>query len=293
MSGLAFLRKLMAEDPIPVVVCSGSTGAGTDAALNALGEGAVAIVTKAKLGVRNFLNESALLLVDTIRGAAEARVATRRPQPALRPVAATQPPPTARPASHRLVAIGASTGGTDALRAVLEPLPPDAPGLVIVQHMPEGFTGAFARRLDAACRIHVKEAQSGDPIVNGQALLAPGNRHLVVQRHGDRFFVELVDGDLVSRHRPSVDVLFRSVAHAAGASAVGVILTGMGGDGAAGLLEMKRSGASTLAQNEATSVVFGMPKEAIARGAVDEIVPLPRMASSILNRIGVGQTAGR
>ena len=248
MNGLAFLRKIMAEDPIPVVICSASTGAGTDAAIQALGEGAVAIVTKSKLAVRDFLQESALRLVDTIRGAAEARLTRRRPGPS-----STPPPPVAALSSRRrgerqIVAVGASTGGTDALLAVLEAMPHNGPGLVIVQHMPEGFTAAFAARLDAGCRIRVKEAESGEPVVEGQALLAPGNRHIVVHRRSAELVVELIDGDLVSRHRPSVDVLFRSVAQAAGPTAIGVILTGMGADGAAGLLEMKRAGAITLAQ---------------------------------------------
>jgi chemotaxis response regulator CheB len=193
-----------------------------------------------------------------------------------------RPPPRSVPGKDTIVAVGASTGGTEALRALLEPLPADAPPVVIVQHMPEIFTRAFADRLDQACRIEVKEAAAGDRVVRGRALVAPGNRHLLVRREGGHLVTDLSDGPLVSRHRPSVDVLFRSVAQAAGPNALGVILTGMGDDGVAGLLEMKEAGAVTFAQDEATSVVFGMPKEAIARGAVDRVLPLARIPWAIL-----------
>jgi two-component system chemotaxis response regulator CheB len=181
-----------------------------------------------------------------------------------------------------VVVVGASTGGTEALRALLEEMPPDAPGIAIVQHMPEVFTAQFAKRLDQTCRIEVKEAQSDDRLVSGRALIAPGNRHLVVRRSGALYFVDVVDGPPVSLHRPSVNVLFRSAAQAAGQNAVGVILTGMGDDGAEGLLEMKKAGARTIAQDESTCVVFGMPKEAIAAGGVDEVLPLPRIAPQVL-----------
>jgi two-component system chemotaxis response regulator CheB len=184
--------------------------------------------------------------------------------------------------TDRIVVIGASTGGTEALRRLLEDLPPDSPGLVIVQHMPEVFTAAFARRLNEACRIDVREAVDGDHVVEGRALIAPGNRHTLLRRSGARYVVEVADGPLVSRHRPSVDVLFRSAAQAAGINAVGVILTGMGDDGAEGLLEMKRAGARTLVQDEATCVVFGMPKAAIARGAADDVLPLGRIPAAIV-----------
>jgi two-component system chemotaxis response regulator CheB len=187
-----------------------------------------------------------------------------------------------RETTHKVVVVGASTGGTEALRALLEAMPPDAPGIAIVQHMPEGFTAQFARRLDQTCRIEVEEAQPNDRLVSGRALIAPGNHHLVVRRSGALYFVDVVDGPPVSLHRPSVDVLFRSAAQAAGPNAVGVILTGMGDDGADGLREMKLTGARTIAQDEATSIVFGMPKEAIARGGVDEVLPLPRIAHAIL-----------
>jgi two-component system chemotaxis response regulator CheB len=191
-----------------------------------------------------------------------------------------------RTTTDKVVALGASTGGTEALRTILEAMPPDAPGLLVVQHMPEGFTRAFADRLDRSCRIEVKEATDGDRVLEGRALIAPGQRHLILHPSGGHYVVEVGDGPLVSRHRPSVDVLFRSVAAAAGPNAVGAILTGMGDDGADGLLEMERAGAATLAQDEASSVVFGMPKAAIERGAVDQVVPLEQMAALVLRRVG-------
>jgi two-component system, chemotaxis family, protein-glutamate methylesterase/glutaminase len=284
MDGLTFLRRLMSEDPIPVIVCSALTGPGTEAALRAMDEGAVDVVTKPRLGVRDFLSESRVLLIDALHAAAAARLPRRFASP---PVAPPAPPVAVLPVgmtTDKVAAIGASTGGTEALRAILQAMPPDAPGLAIVQHMPEGFTRAFAQRLDQQCRIEVKEAADGDRLFDGRALIAPGNRHLSVRRSGAHYVVDVTDGPLVSRHRPSVDVLFRSVAHAVGPSAVGVILTGMGADGADGLLEMKRMGAATIGQDEATCVVFGMPKEAAARGAVDEILPLGRIAEQILLR---------
>jgi two-component system chemotaxis response regulator CheB len=295
MDGLTFLRKIMAEDPIPVVVCSGLTGDGTEAALRAMEEGAVEIITKPKLGIQEFLHESAVLLLDAVRGAAMAAVrprgfATRACPPQRQTADAVLPPlpPLQKPAlthtTDKVVAIGASTGGTEALRLILEAMPPDAPGLVIVQHMPELFTRAFAQRLNQTCRVEVKEAEDGDRVLEGRALIAPGNRHTLLVRNGAHYAVQVTDGPLVARHRPSVDVLFRSAARAAGPNAIGVILTGMGGDGAEGLLEMKKAGASTLAQDEATCVVFGMPKEAVARGAVQEVVPLPRIPRAILKR---------
>jgi two-component system, chemotaxis family, protein-glutamate methylesterase/glutaminase len=294
MDGLTFLKKLMAEDPIPVVVCSAHTGKGTDTALRALEEGAVDVLAKPRLGVRDFLWESSMLFLDAVRAAAEAghgrKRARKRPAPSPRaPAPALAKPAPVVPATDKLVAIGASTGGTEALREVLEAMPPGAPGIVVVQHMPEGFTRAFAERLNQICAIEVKEAAAGDHVRQGRALIAPGDQHLRIHRSGGQYLVELNREPLVSRHRPSVDVLFRSVATAARARAVGVIMTGMGADGAAGLLEMKRAGAATIAQDEASCVVFGMPKEAIARGAVDEVVPLYRMREAILRRLS---TAG-
>jgi two-component system chemotaxis response regulator CheB len=291
MDGLTFLGKIMAEDPVPVVICSSFAGRGTEAALRAMDEGAVAVVPKPSLGVRDFLHESALMMIDTIRGAAQARL---RPRGFVHPVAprlsadAVVLPrrPTATLTAEKVVAIGASTGGTEALRALLVAMPKDAPGIVIVQHMPEVFTRAFAQRLDQICTIEVKEAESGDRVLPGRALIAPGNRHTLVAREGPHYVTEVKDGPLVSRHRPSVDVLFRSTAQVAGPNAVGVILTGMGDDGAEGLLELKRAGAATVAQDEATCVVFGMPREAIARNAVDDVLPLPEIPRAILRKTG-------
>ncbi len=278
MDGLTFLRRIMRQDPIPVVVCSSHAAHGTETALRALEEGAGEVLAKPKLGVRDFLHDSAVILLDTIRAAAQARPRRRESLAPPRLTADAVLPrghrAPRRAASERIVAIGASTGGTDALREILQTLPLEVPGMVVVQHMPELFTAAFARRLDEGCRIHVKEATDGDRLAQGTALIAPGGRHLTVVRRGDGHHAHLIDGPMVCRHRPSVDVLFRSVAQAAGAGAVGLILTGMGDDGARGLLEMKQAGAMTIAQDEATCVVFGMPKEAIARGGVDEVAPL-------------------
>jgi two-component system chemotaxis response regulator CheB len=292
MDGLTFLRTLMASDAIPVVICSGLTGAGAAHAMRALEEGAVSIVTKPRMAVREFLYESAVILVDAVRAAAAARLPLRWGKNGGRGVAAPRAlPPARRPAPvpgslasdpGTVIAIGASVGGTDALRLVLGAFPADAPGTVVVQHMPETFTAAFAAHLDAACPVSVREAADGDPVRPGQVLIAPGNRHLSLRRSGTGFAVEIGMGPLVSRHRPSVDVLFQSVARAAGPRAVGALLTGMGDDGADGLLAMRREGAHTIAQDEATCVVFGMPREAIARGAAREVVPLGGLAGAIL-----------
>ncbi len=283
MNGLTFLRKIMAEDPIPTVVCSGVAARGTENALVALDEGALGILTKPKLGVGNFLHESALALIDMVREAAQAKLRPRmplhnfpgsRPFPGRRPAAVSVLHSIAARQAGSIVAIGASIGGTEALAEVLTALSADAPGVVVVQHMPEFFTSAFANRLNTMCRIEVKEGEDGDQIIRGRAIIAPGNRHLSVVRRRGAFYVELSDGPLVSRHRPSVDVLFRSVASAAGANALGIILTGMGNDGASGMLDMKRAGCTTIAQDEKSCVVFGMPKEAISAGAVDAVASL-------------------
>jgi len=284
MDGLTFLRKIMSEDPIPTLVCSGVAARGTEKALLALEEGALGILTKPKLGVGNFLHESALVLIDMVRAAVQAKIKRRmplrnfpgRPTPvsALHSMAARQ--------AGAFVAIGASIGGTEALAEVLTALSIDAPGIVVVQHMPEFFTTAFANRLNALCRIEVKEGADGDQITRGRAIIAPGNRHLSVVRQRGGFYVELSDGPLVSRHRPSVDVLFHSVASAAGANALGIILTGMGDDGADGMLAMKRAGSTTIAQDEKSCVVFGMPKEAISAGAVDTVAPLACIPKQIM-----------
>jgi two-component system chemotaxis response regulator CheB len=287
MDGLTFIRKIMAEMPTPVVVCSGMAARGTELALRALEEGAVEVITKPKVGVRDFLHESAVTLLDAVWSASQAQIKPR-------PVAAG-PKFTADavlPRKNKLVstaapnvviAVGASTGGTEALRLFLSALPVDCPPIAIVQHMPEVFTRAFADRLNKECQIEVAEARDRDRLETGRALIAPGNRHMLINRSGDNFAVQIMDGPLVSRHRPSVDVLFRSVAIAAGAKAIGVIMTGMGDDGAQGLCEMKEAGAATIAQDEASCVVFGMPKEAIARGAVSMTVPLDQIASEVLN----------
>lgn len=287
MDGMTFLQKIMREDPIPIVICSALTDPNTDIGLKALEEGAVEVITKPRTGVREFLHESAVLLTDAVRAAAQSRakLCRHRPSAARAPSVAPGRGGEADPASigaGPVVALGASTGGTEALKFILEAMPANAPALVIVQHMPEGFTAAFARRLNRCCRIEVKEADHGDRVIPGRALIAPGNRHLLVRGSGSRYAVEVNDGPLVSRHRPSVDMLFRSVAECAGANAVGVLLTGMGSDGADGLLAMRRAGAFTLAQDEATSVVFGMPKEAIERGAAENIASLSRMTHEIL-----------
>jgi len=275
------------------VICSALASPGSEAALAALDEGAVDVITKPNVGVKGFLYESAILLLDTVRSAAQARIRKRRLQ-AL-PVS-TEPKynadvilpnrrtPALRITTDKVIVAGASTGGTEAIQQFLQPMPPDAPGLVVVQHMPEVFTAGFARRLDSVCQIEVKEAANGDRVLQGRALIAPGNRHTLLRRSGGHYIVEVTDGPLVSRHRPSVDVLFRSAAQAAGSNAVGVIMTGMGDDGARGMLEMRNAGAWTVAQDEASCVVFGMPKEAIALGAVDEICPMDRLADQVLER---------
>ena len=282
MHGLDFLRKVMAERPLPVVVCSGHVGGGTDLAMKALEEGAVGVVAKPRQGGRESIEETAVTLVDAVRAAASAKL---KRLPRAKTKLAT---PVAGPVSAgtwgTIVAIGASTGGTDALGAVLERLPAESPAIAMVLHMPEKFTTAFAARLNRSSAITVKEATDGDRLVPGTALLAPGGRHLIVRRKGPDFVARVIEGPLVSRHRPSVDVLFHSVARAAGGSSVGVLLTGMGEDGAAGLAEMKQAGAATIAQDEATSVVFGMAREAISRGAVDDVVPIEEIAGVVVRR---------
>lgn len=280
MDGISFLKKIMAERPLPVVICSAIARQGTEQALRALEHGALDIVAKPQLGVREFLFESAVLLGDTIRAAAVARLPVSIPErkPAAVPVRKAT---TVRMPSDLIVAVGASTGGTDALRTILRQLDENTPGMVVVQHMPRHFTAAFARSLDQESAMNVREATAGETLSVGTALIAPGDAHLTIDRRSRGYVVRISDGPLVSRHRPSVDVLFRSVAQAAGPFSVGVILTGMGEDGAAGLLEMRHSGAATIAQNEATSVVFGMPKEAIARGGVEHVLPLHEIAGAI------------
>jgi two-component system chemotaxis response regulator CheB len=292
MDGIAFLRQMMVSpDPIPAVICSSLTDKGTDVALRALEAGAVGVIAKPRLDVKGFLEESKTMLIDAVKGAARARLRKIPPlkaQPKLTADAVISRGSTGDiiETTDKVIAMGASTGGTEALREILEAVPPGLPGIVIVQHMPEHFTAAFAKRLDGICRIEVREAANGDRVRPGLALIAPGNKHMTLKRNGAQYFVEISEGSLVSRHRPSVDVLFRSVARYAGPNAAGVILTGMGDDGAAGMLEMKQAGSGTLAQDEASCVVFGMPKEAIKRGAVEKVIPLSVVASSLVSRFG-------
>jgi two-component system chemotaxis response regulator CheB len=287
MDGLTFLQKLMTQHPIPVVICSSLAEERAQSTLRALEYGAVDIITKPRLGSKRFLEESGLAICETVKAAASARVRplgpTHKVEPKLSADAILDPGTHAMSeTTEKVVAIGASTGGTEALKSLLEVLPADAPGIVIVQHMPELFTRAFANRLDGLCNITVKEAESNDTVIRGRALIAPGNHHMLLKRSGARYYVEIKNGPLVCRHRPSVDVLFRSAARYAGQNAVGVILTGMGDDGANGLLELKQAGAVTIAQDEATCVVFGMPKEAIKRGAVSKVLPLDAVAGAVL-----------
>jgi two-component system chemotaxis response regulator CheB len=302
MDGITFLRKLMSQHPLPVVMCSSLTEEGSETLMQAMEAGAVDVILKPRVDAAQFLKESQVRVCDVVKGAAHARLRrlpkTVRGEKKLTADVMLAAPPaghaTAEQALARttetIVCIGASTGGTESLRIILEELPANAPPILIVQHMPELFTAAFARRLNGLCDVEVKEAADGDTALRGRVLIAPGDRHMLLQRSGARYYVAIKDGPLVSRHRPSVDVLFRSAARFAGANAVGIIMTGMGDDGARGLLEMKQAGAYTVAQDEHTSVVFGMPKEAIARGAVDKILPLDRLAAELL-RAGNRMTA--
>jgi len=283
MDGLTFLEKLMRGHPMPVIMISSLTDKGADTTFRALSLGAIDYVSKPKVDVSNGTIEQAEEIVAKVKAAARARV---RP--------ASTPPPAAAPvtgknyqfsATHKIVAIGASTGGTEALKELLSPLPADFPGIVIVQHMPEAFTRQFAARLDSLCKIRVKEAQDGDHILPGHALLAPGGHHMAVVRRGTEYAVHVYRGERVNRHLPSVDVLFSSCARSMGKNALGVLLTGMGADGAKGMLEMKQAASFTIAQDESTSVVFGMPHEAILLNAVDQVLPLDQIPNALLQRL--------
>jgi len=289
MDGLDFLERLMRLRPMPVLMVSTLTEKGSEVTMRALELGAVDFVAKPKLDIAKGMQDYAREITDKIRAAAAAKVRARAPgaapeQPA-RPLAALGPRVAT---TEKLIIIGASTGGTEAIKDVLVQFPHDAPGVLVTQHMPEGFTRTFAARLDKLCRIAVSEATNGERILPGHAYIAPGHSHLLVRRNGTNYVTELSQGPPVNKHRPSVDVLFRSAAKAAGANALGVILTGMGKDGAAGLLEMRQAGAWTIGEDESTCIVFGMPREAIAAGAVQEVVPLPRIAERVFARFGAG-----
>ena len=291
MDGISFLKKLMRERPTPVVICSTLTEKGAGTTMQALAAGAISVVAKPKLGLKQFLVDSSEDLSSVVKAAARANMASvsRRVQaPTPAPKLSADVILTA--GSHALVqttetvvAIGTSTGGTQALEFVLTALPRVCPGIVIVQHMPEHFTAAFAKRLNGLCQIEVLEARNGDRVIPGRALIAPGGHHMLLKRSGAQYLVDIVDGPLVSRHRPSVDVLFRSAAKHAGANAMGIIMTGMGDDGARGLKEMHDAGARTLAQDEASCVVYGMPKEAVKLGVVDRVLSLDDIPAAIVS----------
>jgi len=295
MDGLTFLRKLMSQHPIPVLVISTLTEKGTDTAIQALELGAVDVIAKPKVNTKELLHETGTALCEKVKAAAgltlkrrlDTAVAAERlatPKLSADVILQKNNLRSLTETTDIVIAIGSSTGGTEALKTVLTAMPVDCPGIVIVQHMPELFTRQFAKRLDASCAIRVREAANGDEVLPGQALIAPGNKHMLVKRSGARYYVEVKDGPLVNRHRPAVDVLFRSVARYAGRNAIGIILTGMGDDGARGLLEMKEAGAATIAQDEKTCVVFGMPKEAIRLNAVDDVLPITQIATHSINK---------
>ena len=298
MDGITFLKKIMSEHPTPVVMCSTLTESGSATSIKALNLGAVEVVAKPKMNLKDGLNDSSRVLINAVRAAAQANMkqvrSTSPPALKIQPkltadaILATGKPAGVNVAvSSRIVAMGTSTGGTQALETVLTRLPRNTPAIAVVQHMPEKFTKAFAERLNSICEVNVKEAQEGDALLPGQVLIAPGGRHLLIERKGSRFFASIKDGPPVSRHRPSVDVLFRSVAKSAGNRAMGIIMTGMGDDGAAGLKEMHDLGAPTIAQNEKTCVVYGMPREAVDIGAVTTVAPLDDIAREICSAVKV------
>lgn len=297
MDGITFLHQLMAERPTPVVMCSTLTEAGCATTMQALAAGAVSFVTKPKLGLREFLEDRSNGLVEAVNAAARANVramgratGTNTPRPgadASAPALPAAPAPmlaAMAETTDRVIAIGSSTGGVQTLESILLRMPRTTPGILITQHMPERFTRAFAERLNKLVPMDVKEAETGDRLVNGRVLIAPGGRHLRLKRSGAHYLADVTDGPLVNRHKPSVDVLFRSVAQSAGANAIGVLLTGMGDDGARGLLEMRKAGARTAAQDEASCVVFGMPMQAIKLGAAEDVVSLDGMPRWLVER---------
>jgi two-component system chemotaxis response regulator CheB len=290
MDGLTFLKKIMSQHPIPVVVISSLTAEGTETGMKALEYGAVEIITKPQMNTKQFIEESKIRICDAVKAAGMSRIKrktyseiTVAPKLSADAVIPNAPANSAMiKTTETVIAVGASTGGTDALQVFLQDMPLDCPGIVIVQHMPEFFTRSFANRLNEICKITVKEAENNDSVIRGRALIAPGNHHMLLKRSGARYYVEVKEGPLVNRHRPSVDVLFRSTARYAGKNAIGAIMTGMGDDGAKGLLEMKEAGASTIAQDEKSCVVFGMPNEAIKLGAADKILPLDQIAGQVI-----------
>ncbi|MDH5367839.1 MAG: chemotaxis response regulator protein-glutamate methylesterase [Cyclobacteriaceae bacterium] len=292
MDGITFLQKIMSQHPIPVVVLSTLTEKGGELAIRALEYGAVEVITKPTVNTQNLLREAQVKLCDVIKAASKAKLSRKvfrdsgtSKKHSAEVVIKKHVGKTFFRTTDKVIAVGASTGGTEALRVFLESLPVDIPGIVIVQHMPEMFTKQFAERLNSLCAITVKEAKDGDSVLRGHALIAPGNYHMMLKRSGAKYYVSVKDGPLVNRHKPSVDVLFRSTARYAGKNAIGVIMTGMGDDGAVGMKEMKESGAYTIAQDEKSCVVFGMPREAIKLGGVDDILPLNKISKNLLNNV--------
>ena len=292
MDGVTFLKKLMHEHPTPVVICSTLTAKGAEVTMQAMSAGAVDIITKPTVNLKSFLQESKAMIANAVKGASKARMGKMKtasqkhlpvkPKLSADAVIAEAHAQPMYQSTDKVVSIGTSTGGTQALEAILTRLPRTSPGIVVVQHMPEAFTAAFAARLDSICEVTVKEAVSNDRVMPGLVLIAPGGKHMLLRRSGAQYRVEVKDGPLVSRHKPSVDVLFRSTAQAAGKNALGIIMTGMGDDGAKGMKELHDTGALTVAQDEATCVVYGMPKEAVKAGGVDDEMGLPDIPALIV-----------
>jgi two-component system, chemotaxis family, protein-glutamate methylesterase/glutaminase len=293
MDGLTFLKKIMSQHPVPVVIISSLTAKGTETAIKALEYGAVEVYSKPRIETNENWEHNRERICEIVKTASKVSVNRRngslreriQPKNSADVIMAPSSPGSMIKTTDKVIVVGASTGGTEALKIFLESMPLDSPGILVVQHMPELFTRSFANRLNSICRITVKEAENGDSVINGRALIAPGNKHLCLKRSGARYYVEIKDGPYVNRHRPSVDVLFRSTARYAGRNSVGILLTGMGSDGAKGLLEMKEAGAKTIAQDEKSCVVFGMPKEAIKLNAVDKVLPLDNIAPFVLSSI--------
>ena len=294
MNGLTFLKKLMTSYPVPVVVISSLTTNSAELTFKALEYGAVEVIAKPRLATREFFEESEILICDAVKAAAQVNISRRKPvyheiSPKLSADSILSLSPNQvqiKNTTDKIIVIGASTGGTNAILTFLEKMPPDCPGIVIVQHMPELFTRSFAERLNSICRIQVKEGTHGESIAVGKAIIAPGNKHIMINRSGARYIVEINEGPLVNRHRPSVDVLFRSAAKYAGQNALGILLTGMGDDGAKGLLEMRQAGSYTIAQDEASCIVYGMPKSAVNLNAACTVLPLDKISGHVCQKIG-------